>query len=86
MTPLEKDVANAITHYNQTVQEDDNCNLCKAYLMYQNVLNSFKKMQEKFYRRIVFAFRVLIKFVIDVALNIVPILLMVDSLFMIRFT
>ncbi len=48
MTPLEKDVANAITHYNQTVQEDDNCNLCKAYLMYQNVLNSFKKVQEKY--------------------------------------
>jgi hypothetical protein len=48
MTPLEKDVANAITHYNQAVQEDDNCNLCKAYLMYQNVLNSFKKVQEKY--------------------------------------
>jgi hypothetical protein len=40
--------ANAITHYNQAVQEDDNCNLCKAYLMYQNVLNSFKKVQEKY--------------------------------------
>jgi len=45
MTPLGKPMPLPITIKLCT---DDNCNLCKAYLMYQNVLNSFKKVQEKY--------------------------------------